>query len=156
MRFNGIETPLEHWHYDVFNGLENPADATFRNFKVLFLTGVDGQVSGVRATMDANVEPVVFDRAADRQLRDPAYIARLVGSYTQLNGSTATVQQKEDKLRLTVPGQTPYELIPERNHTFALKGMNGFRVQFTLDATGKVTEMVFKQPNGIFPARRAN
>jgi CubicO group peptidase (beta-lactamase class C family) len=154
MRFNGIETPLEHWHYDVFNGLENPLDGTFRNFKIQFITGLDGQVNGVRASMDANVDPIVFDRAADKQLRDRVFIARLAGSYTQSSGSTATVQQKDDKLILTVPGQTPYELIPERNNTFSLKGMTGFRVQFNMDAAGKVTEMVFKQPNGIFPARR--
>jgi CubicO group peptidase (beta-lactamase class C family) len=154
MRFNAIETPLEHWHYEVFNGGENPLDGTFRNFKIQFETGLDGQVSGVRATMDANVDPVVFVRAADRQLRDVAYIARFIGNYQQGSGSTAVVQQKGDRLVLNIPGQAPYELIPERNNTFALKGMNGFRVQFAVDGSGKTTEAVFKQPNGIFPAKR--
>lgn len=33
MRYNQISTPLEHWHYDVFNGLENPEDPVFQDRK---------------------------------------------------------------------------------------------------------------------------
>ncbi len=154
LRLNNIETPLEHWHYEVFNGGENPVDGTFRDFKIQFVTGLDGQLSGVRATMDPNVESETFQRAADRQLRDPVYIARFVGNYQRTVGAPVNVQQKNDKLLFTVPGQPLYELIPQRNNTFELKGMRGFSLRFNLDATGKVIEAAIKQPNGIFVARR--
>ncbi len=44
--------------------------------------------------------------------------------------------------------------MPGRKNEFALKGLNGYRVQFTQDNRGRVTEALYKQPNGIFPAKR--
>ena len=153
-RFNNIETPLEHWHYEVFNGLENPGDRTFNNFKVVFITDRDGQVAGLEATMDANVEPIVFPRRPDPQLADAKYLQKFVGKYT-LGTNPVQVALIGNRLTATLVGQPTYDLIPMRNNTFELKTLKGYRVQFVLDETGKVKEAVFKQPNGIFPAKRA-
>ncbi|MBI4544752.1 MAG: serine hydrolase [Gemmatimonadetes bacterium] len=153
MSYNRIETPLEHWHYEVFNGLENPADRTFRNFKIMFLTNLEGEVDGVSAPFEPLVESVMFKRRPDAQLSDPAYLQRLVGTYS-LGSAQATFTVKGSVLTVTVPGQPTYELLPARNNTFRLKGVTGYSVRFTLDAKGQVVEAVFKQPNGIFPARR--
>lgn len=153
-RFNNIETPLEHWHYEVFNGLENPADRTFTNFKVVFVTDRDGQVSALEATMDANVEPVEFTRRPDPQLADVNYVQRFVGKY-MLGPNPVQVALVGNRLTATLVGQPTYDLIPTRNNTFELSRLKGYRVQFVLDSAGKVTEAVFKQPNGIFPAKRA-
>ena len=77
----------------------------------------------------------------------------LAGEYL-LNGMTVTVALAGDSLRLTVPGQPQYELVPTRGLTFDIKGMAGFSVEFKKDDTGKVTEAMFHQPNGVFTATK--
>ena len=59
-----------------------------------------------------------------------------------------------DTLRLTVPGQLVYELVPRKELSFDVKGLPGFSVDFQMDASGKVSEAVFNQPNGVFHAKR--
>jgi hypothetical protein len=57
-------------------------------------------------------------------------------------------------LRLTVPGQPQYELVPAKGLSFNVKGLPGFSVEFQKDASGKISEAVFNQPNGVFRAAR--
>ena len=35
-RYNGIEAPLEHWHFEVWNALKNPKDPALEDMKVQF------------------------------------------------------------------------------------------------------------------------
>ena len=151
--FNGIETPFEHWHYEVFNGLENAADPAFKNSKIMFATDREGQIASVQAPFESNVDAIVFERRPDAQLSDVAYIRKFAGKY-QLGGQVTVVALDGNRLTASLPGQPTYTLLPKRNNTFELKGLNGFRLQFSVDVAGKVTEAVFKQPNGIFPAKR--
>lgn len=153
MRFSGIETPLEHWHYEVFNGRENPEDPTFARMKVQFNTGVDGHVESLSVPLEPSVERIVFARRPDAQLLDPAYLRRFVGEY-RLGPTPVRVELNGNVLRATVPGQPTYDLEPRRNNEFSLKTLNGYRLQFIMDAQGRVTEALFKQPNGLFPAKR--
>ena len=67
---------------------------------------------------------------------------------------TVTVALAGDSLRLTVPGQPPYELVPAHGLTFDVKGMADFSVEFKKGDTGKVAEAVFHQPNGVSTATR--
>ena len=78
---------------------------------------------------------------------------KLAGDYL-LNEQTITFAVVGDVLRLTVPGQPVYELVPRKELSFDLKSMPGFSVDFQMDASGKVTEAVFNQPNGVFHAKR--
>ena len=57
-------------------------------------------------------------------------------------------------LTIYIAGQTVYELVPYKDREFTIKGLTGFRVAFTIDKSGAVTEAVFYQPNGIFTAKR--
>jgi hypothetical protein len=151
--FNGIETPFEHWHYEMFNGLENPRDPAFRNSKIMFVTDRDGEVSSVQIPFEPNVDAIVFERRPDAQLLNAAYVQKFAGKY-QLGPQTVEVAWNGERLTATLPNQPTRTLLPLRNNTFELKGLNGYRLQFTVDAAGKVTEAVFRQPNGIFPAKR--
>jgi hypothetical protein len=60
----------------------------------------------------------------------------------------------EKSLYLFVPGQPEYELTPVSNNEFRIKSLEGFKVKFETDATGKVTELLSIQPNGTFRAKR--
>ena len=151
--FNGIRTSLEHWHYDVFNGLRNPADPTFEDMKYAFTGNVKGDIDALAAPFEPSVDPIAFRRQPDATLRDSTYITRFTGRYA-LATDTLTVVRQGGVLVLNVRGQPPYELTPYRRTEFDLKGMQGFSLVFTLDAQGGVTGLVSRQPNGVFTAKR--
>jgi len=151
--FNGIRTSLEHWHYDVFNGLRNPADPTFEDMKYSFTGNVKGDIDALAAPFEPSVDPIVFHRQPDAQLKDSTYITRFTGRYA-LATDTFTVVRQGGVLVLNVRGQPPYELTPYRRSEFDLKGLQGFSLVFTVDAQAGVTGLVSRQPNGVFTAKR--
>jgi len=55
---------------------------------------------------------------------------------------------------MIVPGQTPYELVPGRGLSFAMKGLTGYSVRFVLDKDGAPTELTVIQPEAVFTAKR--
>lgn len=143
--------PLVHYHYDVF---QIPEDADTPAAGELFQFHLDkkGDIRSISAALEpALQEDIVFTRAAEKISSD--VLRTLTGEYL-LNGMTVTVALGGDSLRLTVPGQPQYELVPTQGLTFDIKGMAGFSVEFKKDDTGKVTAAVFHQPNGVFTATR--
>ncbi|RZM18347.1 MAG: DUF3471 domain-containing protein, partial [Pedobacter sp.] len=81
-------------------------------------------------------------------------LQKYVGAY-DLSGMELKFYIKDNKtLYAFVPGQPEYELIPVEQDKFALKALNGYSVKFDLNDTGKVTEVVFIQPNGNFRAKK--
>jgi hypothetical protein len=153
--FHGIATPLEHWHYDVFSGLRNPADPTFADMKYNFRTNLKGDIEAVAAPFESAVAPIVFERLPDRRLRDPGYLARFAGRYALAN-DTAVVALRGNELTLSQRGAPVRVLLPDRGSEFNLRGLTGFSVEFVLDQSGVVTGARFKQPNGVFEARKVN
>jgi CubicO group peptidase (beta-lactamase class C family) len=156
MTFNEIVTPLEHWHYEVFSGLENPADRTFFRSKLHFANDVRGRIAAVSITMDGFVPPIRFERDPDAQLRDVAYLQRLAGRYNLPGGGQLIVTLRGDRLVLEVPGQPPYPLDPDRNDEFTFAAMSGYSVRFIVEADGSAEEVRLIQPNGVFVATRAS
>jgi len=77
----------------------------------------------------------------------------LAGEY-QLGPQTVSVTLTGETLHLTVPGQPQYDLVPTKELSFDIKGLPGFSVDFQKDSSGKITEIVFNQPNGVFHAKR--
>lgn len=152
MRYNRITTPFEHWHFEVFNGLENVAEPVFHNTKLQFVSGVEGRVEALLVTMDPLVEPIRFERRPDARLRDPAYLARLTGRYTMAAGGEVVVGLRGDRLTIEVPGNPLYVLQPDRDHEFTLAELSGYRVRFVFGRDGAVRELQLVQPNGIFTA----
>jgi CubicO group peptidase (beta-lactamase class C family) len=151
--YHDIPTTLEHWHYDVFNGTRNAKDPTFEDMKYQFQNDMDGSVALVRAPFEPSVDPIVFHRLPDDRLSDPAFLQRFVGRYALVN-DTVTVNLQGNTLIAVVGNQPPYQLVPKRGTEFLLKGLTGFSVVFTLTADGTVTEAQFRQPNGVFTAKR--
>jgi CubicO group peptidase (beta-lactamase class C family) len=151
--FSGMATSLAHWHYDVFNGLRNETDPTFEGMKYNFRTNTKGDIDAVAAPFEPSVSPILFLRQPDRRLLDPAYLQRFTGRYAMPN-DTATVSLQGTSLVLSLPGGPPFVLLPDRRTEFNLKGLEGFSVEFVADAQGVVTELRFKQPGGVFVAKR--
>jgi CubicO group peptidase (beta-lactamase class C family) len=145
--YNGIVTPLEHWHYDVFNGTENPDDPTFEDMKYQFRTDVSGNVSAVEASFEPRVDPILFRKRPDAKLSDPKYLAQFTGDYV-LGDLSLNLSLRGNRLVLVVMGQPPYELLPDIDGWFNLKGLTGYRARMT----GTAIEV--SQPSGLYTAER--
>ncbi len=150
--YNGITTPLEHWHYDTFNGMKS-GDPTFENMKISFRTDLNGNVAAVVAPFEPTLDPIVFARKPEAKLSDPAYLDKVSGKY-DLNGQPVTVERKGDRLTITIAGQPPYDLVPELGGEYALKQAKSVTMKFVEDAKGQVTAIEVYQSGGVFEAKR--
>jgi hypothetical protein len=82
----------------------------------------------------------------------------LVGRY-QTKGGDGGVEIAEvaGKVSLVVAGQPPYALIPREKDLFAAAGLpDTYKVQASRDATGKITGITLRQPQGNFEFTRAD
>lgn len=152
--FNRIRTPLEHWHYEVFNGSAKKVDdQTFNDVKLLFVTDLRGEVNAVESELEPRVKPIRFERRADARMSDAQFLADFVGEY-EFAGQNTRIELSGTALRMNVPGQPTYDLVPQKLDAFTLKQYSAIRVRFVRDAAGKVTEIVSEQPNGVFSGKR--
>ncbi len=156
MTYNNIATPLEHWHYEVWNGVKiekERADHTFEDIRVMFLTNMDGDVNAVAAPMERAVKDIVFTRRPDAKLSDPKYLERFTGTY-EVGPQKVTISLRGSVLTLDVNGQPQPDLAPDRDNRFFAKGASGYSVKFLLDEKGNVTEAQFNQPEGVYTAKK--
>ena len=151
--YHGLTAPLEHWHYEVFSGMENPTDPTLHGVKFQFENDLTGQVSAVHVPLDPTVDPIRFERQPDPRLRDPSYLAQFTGRY-QYDPLVVRFTLQGSQLVMHVPGQPAYELVPDRGTSFRIEDMAGYRVEFELGPEGDVVAAVLHQPNGVFRAER--
>jgi CubicO group peptidase (beta-lactamase class C family) len=152
MTFHGVTMPLTHYHYDVF---EKPTRKTdpYENLKLKFDTDWDGAVSGLEIAFEPGTHDIVFARLAEARMRKPEFLKSLAGDY-ELGSSTARVAMRGGELALTISGQPTYTLEPVRGTTFRIKELNGYSIEFRLDASGQAQSAGFFQPDGNYLATR--
>ena len=141
--YGELSSPLEHWHFDIFNATEDPVKGT----KVSFLSNVRGDIDRLTMPMEPSVAEIVFTMKAPESMYQPSFLQQFVGEYDLL-GLTVTVALVKDKLTLTVPGQPTYELEPYRGTEFNLKDQPGYSVRFL------PKEVVFIQPGAVLTAKK--
>lgn len=146
--YNALQkTPLEHWHYEVWNLTEGEGKGT----KINFQTNAQGDVDRLSLPLEPAVAEIVFTRKPTQLTAEQ--LRRFVGEY-ELPGAVATVElQAGDRLTVTVLGQPTYELLPYRANELKLKGLTGYSLRFE-EENGVVTAASFVQPNGTFRAKR--
>src|SRR5579859_540566 len=143
--------PLEHYHYDIFRVPED-SDSVAAGEKFQFDMNKKGDVDRIAAALEPSLgEDIIFTRAPEKISQE--VLQKLAGDYI-LNEQAITFAVVGDVLRLTLPGQPVYELVPRKELSFDIKGLPGFSVDFQMDGSGKATEAVFNQPNGVFHAKR--
>lgn len=150
--FNNIATPLEHWHYDTFNG-GKAKDPTFGDMKYSFQTDVNGYVARVAAQFEPSVKEIVFAKKPDARLFDPGYLARYTGAY-DLMGQTINVSLKGAALVAVVGGQPPMDLVPGLSGDFTLKQVQIISIHFVIDDKGTAASFELRQPGTVLTARR--
>jgi CubicO group peptidase (beta-lactamase class C family) len=150
--YNYITTPLEHWHFETFNGVR-AGDPVLEDTKLNFITDANGYVARLEAPFEATLEPIVFEKKPDARLSDQAYLQRFVGKYLLIE-QVITISLKGNVLFATVPGSPELELVPGLGDEFTLKQMKVVSLRFKMDDKGNVVAMELSQPGGIFEAKR--
>jgi len=150
--YNDINTPLEHWHYETFNGLKG-SDPTFEDLKLTFQIDVNGRVAAVTAPLEPTADEIVFKKKPDDRYYDPEFLKKLTGNYVLLN-QAVSVNLKGNVLTMYVPGQPIYELVPELGDEFYLKQVPAVRVHFVFDQKGEVTGLETIQGGGVFEYKK--
>ncbi len=150
--FNKIVTPLEHWHYDTFNG-GKAADGTFENMKYTFQADANGFIASIAAPFEAAVKEIVFVKKPDARLFDPAYLARFAGEYNML-GQTISISIKGNSLVANLPGQPPLDLQPNLSGDFVLKQVQVVSLHFVSGDQGKISAVEIRQPGTVLTAKR--
>lgn len=151
---SGITSPLEHWHYEVWNVPEGASDPVFTDTKLQFASDVKGNVASVAAPFEPAVADIVFTRRPDARLSDPEYLRRFTGTYELPGGVAFTVELVGNQLTVNIPGQPQYHLEPALGGEFTLAEASIIRVRFVEDEKGRVTALLLDQPQGIFTATR--
>lgn len=144
-------TKLKHYHYDYFQATDKNL---FDEAKVNFTYDAKGEVNKLYMKLEPAVDEIVFERAPEIDKLTADEMKKYIGDY-DFGGVLAKVYAKPDNvLFLMVTGQPEYELTPLKTNEFTSKTLKGFSFRFTVDAQGKVTELVSHQPNGVFTAKR--
>jgi CubicO group peptidase (beta-lactamase class C family) len=151
--FNAIPVPLEHWHYETFNGMKDPKDPTFENMRFLFQTDVKGNVASLAVAFEPSVKDIVFAKKPDARYFDAKYLERFAGVY-DLSGQQVTISVKGNGLVVAIPGAPEFHLVPGLGDEFTLKEVSVVGVAFTTDAQGKVTGISLRQPDGVYTAAK--
>ncbi|MVM29036.1 serine hydrolase [Spirosoma sp. HMF4905] len=150
---------LSHYHYDIFDVFDTRRgiDTTDKvPFRFQFTTGLTGDIDGISITgFEPSInKPLVFSRYVPAKQISAGELKKYVGEY-ELGGVTISTALRNDQaLFLIVPGQPEHELAYTGNHTFAIKKLSGYSVQFDTNDKGEIIAMTAIQPNGNFKATR--
>jgi len=150
--YNNITTPLEHWHYDVFNG-KKVKDDVFKDMKLIFRSDLNGNIATVEAPFEPSVDNIVFTKQPAQKYFDASFLENYTGKYV-LEEDTLSVTLAGNHLKLTIPGQPTYSLLPDLGDQFKLKEYSVVNVTFPKDKSGEIQSMELHQPSGVFTAER--
>lgn len=156
LSYNGIVSPLEHWHYDVWSGAETEGDPTFENQKFLFRGDVDGNIAAVESIFEVRTAAIIFEKRPDMQLFDPEYLKKYVGVYIAADETEFSVDLAGGVLILTIPGQPAYTLEPGVSGQFVLKEVRVVSIEFVLDDKENVASLLIHQPGVVNEAKRVS
>ena len=146
---------LKHTHYDIFaphmvkDGKVDTLSGAGFNFN--FSTSDLGDIASANMKFEATLDPISFKRTPEEVTVSSEVLNGYVGTYI-LSGMELRVSIKEEKLRLFVPGQPEYTLVPTKENEFIIKGLIGYKTRF--DDKDGVFSLVLIQPNGNFTATK--
>jgi CubicO group peptidase (beta-lactamase class C family) len=148
---HSMKAELKHYHYDIFETVDK--NDVVPNIKITFYTNLKGEIYKLSAPLQDGVKDIEFTRAIEKVEVEKSKLEKYSGEY-EIMGTIAKISIRGgNTLVLSIAGQPDYELIPTGENEFNIKGLDGFSVKFKEDA-GKITELTFNQPNGVFTAKR--
>ncbi len=157
-QLNGDSQYLNHFHYDTFEFLDiidGKIDTTTigNSIKITFSTNETGDIDNGRLKMEPTLDPIALKRQPNTIDVDAETLEQYVGKYDLMGTEIKAYIKDENVLYIFVPNQPEYALIPTAEHKFNFKTLEGFKIEF-IETDGKINEVKFIQPNGIFVAKR--
>jgi CubicO group peptidase (beta-lactamase class C family) len=157
--YNDALSPLEHWHFDVFNVTDECEKYHFKNIKFHFLKNFHGDVDSLSVLFDPFDGPIVFQRKVSDYFFSPEYLSRFTGDYSYM-GFSFVIKAEDNKILVKALGQPPFLLKPEKECVFSVDGSKdyeGYMIKFLTDKDNKITAVQLVQPNGtIYSANKVN
>jgi CubicO group peptidase (beta-lactamase class C family) len=153
--YNDDTSPLSHWHYDVFDATTQDPENALLDSRIQFVSDFYGRISGVRIAIEPAVEPALFERQPEARLSDPAFLARLAGTY-ELAGNRILVSLAGDRLTWLSVGGQPAALLPALGGEFTHARRRDARIVFVTGASGPATALQLIDSSGVYEARRVN
>ncbi|MGB0985299.1 MAG: DUF3471 domain-containing protein, partial [Saprospiraceae bacterium] len=148
MFYGGEELALEHYHYDIFK--VNSEMSVINGLKVNFSMNENGDIEGIKMQLQQGVEAINFEKRINIKNLD---LNLYTGNFELLN-QAITFYIENNELKLNVPPQPIYTLVPTGEHTFSIKGADGFTIIFKVEKGKIVNSVTFNQPNGTFTAKK--
>lgn len=145
--YHTLKIPLAHYHYDYFKSTNEDMPPMLINFTL----DEKGNVSKLSAQLEQGVKDIEFKRIPEYM--NNSSLEKFTGEY-EMQGMIAKVSVKSNTLKLFIPGQPEYDLIPTKENNFDIKDLKAYSVTFNLDSSGNITEIQFNQPNGTFKAKK--
>lgn len=145
--FHTLKIPLTHYHYDYFKSNRDDIAPILLNFSL----NPKGDVTKIFVQLEQGVKDIEFTRIPDFVSNTFSY-EKFTGEY-EMQGMIAKISLKNNVLKLSIPGQPEYELIPTSENNFDIKDLKAYSVTFNMDGS-TVSEIQFNQPNGTFKAKR--
>ena len=142
-----IELPLNHFHYDRFDSLD---DERYGKWSLNFLTNPQGDINKVTISLDQ--AEVTFTRQAKNL--DPQLLEKLSGEYKTPTGFKFELVLKDDNfLYIIFPGQPTEKLIPYKDLTFKIERFSEMTFEFVME-DGEVKAIKQIDPSGEYSYQR--
>ena len=136
--YNRFTTPLDHWHYEVFQA---PADRqnALELTRVQFHSDLSGDIASLTTPIEPNVDPISFTRQPPAEMRERTFLNALAGEYDGA-APVSIVLRDDNVLQFSVLGNVR-ELIPVRGTYFRMKDLADTAVEFLRNPVGEVDRM---------------
>jgi CubicO group peptidase (beta-lactamase class C family) len=136
-------TPLEHWHYEVFQAPANRQN-DLELTRVEFHTDLSGDIDGLTIPLEPAVDPISFTRQPPAEMHERKFLDTLAGEY-DAPAPIVVVVRDDNVLQYSELG-SPRELIPVRGTYFRIKGLASAAVEFLKNPEGQVDRMAIYRP----------
>jgi hypothetical protein len=140
-KLNDLTRTVEHFHYDTFAVPPDPIDP-IEKLKISFITDLNGDISSVSIPLEETVKSIVFDRVAEKQMFQKAFLEQFVGDYDFM-GRTLSIQFNGAQLTAALPGRPVLPLEPKHSTLFNVVSLPGTTIEFKKDESGAFTQLVF-------------
>lgn len=152
IRYNNMEAPLEHFHYDSFVFSYGTFDI---DFKVTFTANAQGDIESLAIPFEGKVSDIVFKRVANKELYEQSYLEQFAGEYEIVLGESTlavSIVLQGEALFANAPGQSNVELEPYKENEFRFKSSPSQIITFVRDAEGQISYV--RLPGGLSARRK--
>jgi CubicO group peptidase (beta-lactamase class C family) len=152
VNYSGLHATLEHWQYETFMAPSSVEDK-LANQSFSFRDDLAGEVAAVAVPLEPAVGPIMFKRQIPSRLRDPAFVARLAGTYLD-HGDRIEVTLSGAELTIRLPGRAPLTLGPTTRGDFAAPAPSRLTVRFDSQGDETAAWLTVFEPASVRRAER--